>query len=208
MPWHTVQQGEHLPQIAHRYGFSDHQAIFDLPENKPLKDKKRCPHILHPGDQVFIPEKEVKEEDAPTGKLSTFKVKIPKVMLRVVLHDEEGQPFASKAYKLEIDGQETEGETDGDGLVEAPIPVGAKGGKVEIEGHVFPLRIGHLDPLEELSGIQSRLANIGFDLGGERGTLGPGTAGALKWFQKIMGLEATGDLDDATRDKLKEKHFC
>lgn len=208
MPWHTVQQGEHLPQIVQMYGFSDHVAIFNLPENKPLKDKKRDPHLLYPGDQVFVPEKTLKEEDAPTGKISTFKVKIATVMLRVTLHNELGEPFAQKPYKLTIDGQESEGETDGDGKIEVPIPVSAKGGKVEVEGHIFPLRIGHLDPLDELSGIRSRLANLGFDLGGETGDLGPKTQGALFWFQKLMGMEATGDLDDATRDKLKEKHIC
>ena len=206
MPWHTVLQGEYVAQIAHAYGFADQSVIFDHPDNQPLKDKKRDPHVLHPGDRLFVPDKDDKRVEIATGKLHKFKVKLPKIMLRVFVHDEDDQPFASKPFKVTIDGVEIEGQTDGDGKIELPIPLTAKGGKLLIEGHELPLRIGHLDPIEEVTGAQSRLANVGYDLGGEHGEIGPRTREALRRFQKANGLTESGDLDDATRGKLSEKH--
>jgi N-acetylmuramoyl-L-alanine amidase len=208
MPWHTVRQGDHLPRIAAQYGFSDHKLIFDHPNNQLLKDKKRDPNLLCPGDRVYIPGKDDKQVEVATGKKHRFRVKLTKLSLRVVVHDENDKPFASKPYKLTIDGKEQQGTTNGDGLVEVPVPVDAKEGMLEIEGHEIPIRIGHLDPLEEITGVQSRLANIGYDLGDEHGEVGPKTREALERFQKAVGLSVTGDLDDATRSKLGEKHLC
>lgn len=207
MAWHDVAQGEHLIQIAHQYGFADFMAIFDHPDNKPLKDKKRDPHVLLPGDQLFIPEKELKEVDAATGKVHTFKVKLPTLMLRVIVHGEDDKPLANKPYVLTVNGKDIEGTSDGDGKVEAAVPVTAREAKLVIDIHEIQLRVGHLDPIEEDSGVLSRLLNLGYDLGGETQP-GPFTTDALRRFQKASGLEVNGNLDDATRGKLREKHIA
>src|SRR4029079_9588222 len=106
-----------------------------------LKDKKRDPHLLLPGDRVFIPDKDDKQVEVPTGKKHRFQVKLPSLMLRVMVHNEDDKPFASKPYKITIDAADKERTTDGDGLVEVPIPIDAKEGTLEIEGHERPLRI-------------------------------------------------------------------
>lgn len=207
MPWHTVAPGEHLTAIADRFGFSDVAAIFNHADNKPLRDKKRDPHILHPGDQLFIPDKTPKEADAATGKIHTFKVKLPSLMMRVIVHGEDDQPLANKPYKLTVDGKEIEGQSGGDGMVEAPILPTTREAKLVIDGHEIPLRIGHLDPVEEDSGVLSRLVNLGYDTGGET-TIGERATAAIRRFQKANGLTEDGALNDATRQKLKEKHVA
>ncbi|HEY6945459.1 MAG TPA: LysM domain-containing protein, partial [Candidatus Acidoferrum sp.] len=65
---HIVEQGEHLSQIAKKYGFPDYKIVWDHPENADLKKLRKNPNILFPGDQVFIPDKEEKEESGPTDK--------------------------------------------------------------------------------------------------------------------------------------------
>ena len=54
MPWHTVAEGEWLHQIAHRYGFSDPDAIWQLAENEAVRKAKRDPNQLLPGDRIFL----------------------------------------------------------------------------------------------------------------------------------------------------------
>lgn len=205
MPWHTVLQGEHLTAIAHKYGFSDPSVLFDHGENKPLKEGKRDVHVLHPGDKVWIPEKEQKEVDAATGKLHSFKIKLKKLMVRVIVHGEDDAPLANKPYKLTVDGKSKEGQTGDDGKVEAEIPITARGATLVVDGNEIPLRIGHLDPVVEETGVLGRLANLGYDLGGERAP-GPFIESAIRTFQKKHGLRETGTIDDALRDKLKEIH--
>ena len=58
---HYVEQGEYLAQIARSYGFVDYNTIWDAPENQGLKDKRKNPNILFPGDKLFIPDKETKD---------------------------------------------------------------------------------------------------------------------------------------------------
>jgi hypothetical protein len=208
MAWHVVEQGEHLTQIAFKYGFCDHQVVLAHPDNQQLRDDNRDPHLLLPGDRVFIPEAKKKTAQVATGKLHRFVLKAPKIMLRVVLHDEEGKPLASKPFKIVIGGKTINGTTKGDGLVEVPIPIDARDGKLEIEGHELDLRVGHLDPGHAISGVQSRLRNLGYNLGDEHGELGPVTREAISRFQETEGLEVTGEPNDQTLAKLKERHRC
>ena len=61
MPSHTVEKGECMTSISRQYGFADYHTVYDHPQNKGLKDKRKNPNMLFPGDEVFIPEHEPKE---------------------------------------------------------------------------------------------------------------------------------------------------
>jgi N-acetylmuramoyl-L-alanine amidase len=70
------------------------------------------------------------------------------------------------------------------------------------------LQIGHLDPVEETTGIQGRLNNLGFDCGEVDGIIGPQTEAAVRAFQDEHSLEADGIPGPKTQAKLKEVHGC
>ena len=59
---HNVKQGEHLSLIAVMYGFADHQPIWNDPANAALRQRRKHPHILMPGDIVEIPDRQAREE--------------------------------------------------------------------------------------------------------------------------------------------------
>jgi len=124
---HQVQQGECLVSIAESYGFF-WETLWNLPENKAIREARRDPTVLLPGDVVTIPEKTVKEYVRPTGARHTFRVKNIPAKLNLRLHDEGGEPRANLAYVLTIDGVETRGSTDGEGAVRVPIPPQARRG--------------------------------------------------------------------------------
>jgi len=209
MPWHTVLQGEWLCQIARKYGFPDVSELYNHDANADLKRARPDPNLLLPGDRVFIPEKSLKEVDAATGRLHRYEVKTAKCRFKVVVHDEDGTVFMLKSFKLKLGGTLYEGTSGGDGLVEVEIPSQAvDSGELEIEGHTIPIRLGHLDPLDEVSGVKARLHNLGYDCGPIDHEKCDALTAALRLFQKLNSLKVTGDLDGPTRSRLKEVYGC
>ena len=74
MAFHEVQQGEHLSGIALDYGFPDFTPIWNHPQNAELKQKRENPHVLLPGDKLFVPDKTAKEYSRPADNQHTFEV--------------------------------------------------------------------------------------------------------------------------------------
>jgi len=212
-PWYPVKQGEDLLSIALKHGFDDWRTIYDHPENAQFKQKRPNPTTLYPGDRVFVPNRSLKQEPCETGRRHTFQVKAPTALVRIVL-EEEGSPYANKKYKLSVGKRTYEGTTDAQGLLEQTVRADVEEGQLMVwldddpaaEPYIWTLKIAHLDPIDTISGVQARLMNLGFDCGGESGTIGSQTTRALQAFQAAIGLDPTGQLDDATRAKLKEQH--
>jgi Putative peptidoglycan binding domain len=205
---HTVQQGEHLSGIAEQYGFRQFESIWDHPKNADVKKKRKFPHVLLPGDELYIPDKEQKTESAPTTNVHRFIVPAQPLKLRIALTDFDNEPVANTDCELEVDGKISPLKSDGKGIVELTIARTAKSGTLrvpdlEIE---IPLQIGHLDPLEEDTGWQARLTNLGYYAGPERDANGERLRYAIEEFQCDQKLSVTGELDGATQAKLKELH--
>ncbi len=208
MPEYIVKQGDCLLSIAYKYGLFK-EKIWNHPQNAKLREKRKDPNILYPGDVLFIPDKEEREESAPTERRHKFKVKGVPAMLRLQFKFGD-KPRANEPYTLQIDGKIFTGTTDGEGKIKHPLPANAKRGKVLLGEYQeeFLLEFGHLDPIEEISGVQARLNNLGFDCGKIDGILGPQTEASLKAFQKQYGLMVTGKIDEQTINKLKQVYGC
>jgi len=227
MSSYAVSQGECLDSIAVQNGLT-WQQIWTHPENADLKELRENPFELLPGDKVFIPEKAIKQESGGTEVRHRFRRRgVPsKFYLQVCLADE---PVADTPFVAEVDGETIEGMTDTNGWVEFPIQPDAIGGELRVGDEatvapapeeededglgsetgeqeqiiVIPLEFGCLDPITEITGVQQRLANVGF-LVGQEGVFDEDTVAAIAEFQLMMELEPTGELDDTTRDKLKD----
>src|SRR5689334_18577932 len=131
MPIVKLQQGDCLSSIALSRGF-DPNTVWEHGDNADLREKRTNPNALLPGDSLFVPEIEEKEEPAPTDKLTTFKLTVGPIRLRVRL-TKHGKPRADEAYKLEMDdGVTLEGQTDGDGWIDQPISITAKSAKLSL----------------------------------------------------------------------------
>lgn len=208
MPWHTVQQGEWIASIAKQYRFHDWHKIYDHSENSDLRRNRPDPHLLYPGDQVFVPPLDVAEYPCATDKLHTFRLETSKTKLVIVAKNEEDKPIASKPYKLTLNQKSYSGTTDANGKLEQEIAEDPQQGVLEVEGYLYDVRVGHLDPIETLMGVQERLTNLGYDCSPIDGTANEQTIQAITQFQQEMNLKPTGDLNDATRTKLKEKYGC
>ncbi|MGB9698785.1 MAG: LysM peptidoglycan-binding domain-containing protein [Thermodesulfobacteriota bacterium] len=203
MPEYVVKQGDCLSSIGKKYDIY-WEKIWNHPKNAQLKELRKDPNVLYPGDNLFIPDKEEKEESIATGLKHRFRRKGVPEKLELVLCL-EGEPRRNEDYELEIDGKLTKGTTDSEGKVSIPIPPGARKGKLILvkSGEEFNLDLGYLDPITEITGVQARLANLGFDLD-VSGKWDEKSKEALKLFQKQNKLEPSGEIDETTRNKLQE----
>lgn len=207
MPWHDVQQGETLLGLAEKNHLEDWRTIIDHPDNAALKEKRTDPGILRPGDRVFIPNREMREHASAVDQTHSFRLSRPKAWVRIAVKDDQGEPCADKRYVLEVEGETWEGNLGSDGVVEQAVPVDARKGRLEVwtseeAAGVWELEIGSMDPIEEVSGIQARLANLGIDPGPIDGACGPETTAAIETLQRRVGLEVTGAVDGALSEKL------
>lgn len=206
VPVHRVKQGECLNTIADQYGFF-WETLWNHAKNADLKALRKNPAVLHPGDEVFIPELRQKEEAAATTKVHTFRLKGVPVKLRLHLLDSEGKARAQVKYTLTVDGQEFTGTTAGDGEICRQIPPRAKSGSLKLEtGEQYALDLGYVDPVEYTSGVQARLGNLAYYFGEVTGSMDDETSDAISDFQRAKGLPETGEADQATKDALVAAH--
>lgn len=211
---HTVQQGECLSRIAIRYGFTDWRTLYNHPDNAALKSKRPNPNVLFPGDEIRIPDLRKKEERLPTATLHRFVVKAPRKYLRIVFKHPNGDPYANEPYTLSLSSSSAkQGKTNANGLLHEPVAVLEPEATLTIAGRTLALHLGHLNPngdvvADDLTGIQSRLNNLGYATGPADGIYGRNTRAALALLQTEEELEVNGLPDDATLAKLEALHGC
>lgn len=210
MKHHIVVQGECLTRIAWRHGFRSARVVYEHPANEDLRRERPNPNVLLPGDRVAIPDLNDAPVSAATTELHRFVLHRPRKELRLTLRDAKRAALANTAYELEIDGEIRTGETDPAGVLKEGIPW-VERAVLRVAGRTFVLRLGFLDPsiaieAGSLSGVRSRLRNLGYDVG--RGDRGDPAAfrSALALFQADNALTVTGEPDEATCRKLESVH--
>ena len=71
---------------------------------------------------------------------------------------------------------------------------------------VYDMAVGELDPCSEVTGVQGRLANLGYYEGAVDGDAGPVTAGAIAQFRREYGLSPGDQIDDDLVNALEGLH--
>ena len=189
MPIRSIKAGETLPQVAAEEGFGDLDKIWNHPNNADLK-KRRDPCVLAPGDQLFVPDRELVKLDLATMKRHKVVVKRPKLSLIVVLQNSSGAPLAGVSGTLTCDGTPFPVSADGDGRVTQDIPIDTEfaelaldapaaaqdagadgeqagdldnaGAEEDNDAAKIGMLVGHLGPLDTAAGWRARLANLGY----------------------------------------------
>lgn len=207
---YVVRQGDCLASIAQQFGHL-WQRIWEDPANAELRSVRKDSRVLLPGDRLTIPEKQQKYEPGQTEMRHRFQLKGRPDRFRVrVLRD--GEARGNEKYVLDVDGEIHRGVTQADGLVVCRIKPEARRARLAVgEGEneqEFRFLLGGIDPVTEISGVQQRLRNLGFDCGEVDGKLGPQTRDAIREYQRTRGLNETGEPDEATREKLQSDYGC
>jgi hypothetical protein len=211
MATHRVEQGQSLAHIAFQHRVHM-RALLDAPENRELL-ARRSMNILFEGDEVFIPDEPPKQIGIPTGRSHRF-VYQPRTLPVRLQFLQGGVPRSHEPIDWRVAGAEwVEDRLDADGWLRAAVPLDA----TELEVVFHPetdyaqtrvMRLAHLDPAEEVRGIQQRLNNLGFACGAEDGDAADRTKAAIEDYQRAHGLAETGELDDSTCAHLGGRHRC
>jgi N-acetylmuramoyl-L-alanine amidase len=208
---YIVKRGDCLTTIASRFGFADHRAIYDHPENAAFRELRRDPNVIHQGDHLFIPDREAKRVACAIGREHRFQVNRAKKTVHVALLDPDGQPIVDMPYELVVGDRKIVGRTRADGAIDERVPIDVLEAKLTVQGLSRVLKIGDLNPLrgahdDGLSGVKGRLTNLGFHTGGLEPALDDDTRDAICAFQRASGLEETGAIDPALLAALEQKY--
>lgn len=202
---HIVRQGECAASIAARYGFPSERDVFDASENQALRDVRSSALLLAPGDVVHVPDREPQRFAIGAGSEKTFKVTLPRTRLRLKL-EREGSALSGEPYEVRFDGRTVTGSTDGDGMIDVPVPPHVTEVSVRLteRDEEIRVRLGHLDPLQTDEGIAGRLVNLGY-LASPRASEEE-VAGAIRSFRRTQGLDESGGVDQELLDALADAH--
>src|SRR5882724_5196530 len=96
---YIVRDGDYLAQLAHRHGFNADDAWSD-PRNRPVKELRKDPNVLCPGDMLYFTKKTVNEaaRSVTPGSVVQFVVRIARVKFQVRICDARGQACSGESY--------------------------------------------------------------------------------------------------------------
>lgn len=203
----TLDTGDCLVNISKQEGFF-WETVWNHPENRELRQQRKHPNILKKGDRVCIPDRELKEESVATEQRHRFLLKGCTARFTLTLLD-MGQPRANEKYTLLVNGRlQAEGSTNAEGTLNEQIPPDARRGLLLLgeNREEITINFGGIDPIEEISGVQTRLQNLGFYDGEIDDELNPETVAAIAEFQHAVELPGQGELNAETRQAMVEAH--
>jgi hypothetical protein len=208
---YVVRDGDHLSVIAHKLGF-DADTVWNDPKNADLKKLRGSPNILCAGDVVYVPDPKPKDWSTLTiGTLNPFVSPVPTVQLSLGF-SQNGKALINAKCIIHGLAEPNQFSTDAAGRLSVSIPVTLQTVSVEFPDipMVRRVKIGHLDPVGEPTGVLQRLQNLGYV--SPRTRVDPNDAatlaGPLAAFQRAAALTVTGALDDDTRGALQKAHGC
>jgi Putative peptidoglycan binding domain len=211
---HVIASGECTLSIAADTGFLDWKPIWNATENEELRQSRKSPFALLPGDTLTIPDVKTKMTQHPTDAVHRFVVKRLRATLRVRLlqRDSKGEEIviAGASCHLKIDTKVTDATTDGAGWLEVVIEPTAGEAELKVDkakdhpALAWHLTLGTVLPDTETQGALNRLANLGYQAPGEAPEAY--LPYAIRAFQEDAGIAVTGDIDEATMSELAKRH--
>lgn len=214
---HQIQQGENLLAIAKQHGFRTIKAIYHHPANAAFRERHPNPDILTPGEALTIPDKRKKWVSATPGIVNVYIIERPEERLRLAIRTDEGEIPKAKRARLTV-GNETQDLTltsHGEMLLKitdnpartAQLEV-FMDEESDVPTHCFQLQIGHLDPVETISGVQARCNLLTHYCGAVDNIMGPKTEAGIKSFQECQGLVVDGIAGPTTQAELIDIYGC
>jgi hypothetical protein len=209
----VVRQGDTVASIVLPMG-GDPDTVWKDAKNDDLRKLRSDPAVLCAGDILYVPDDDPPSHSVQAGDSKTFTSPTATQTVKVVLMGED--PIANAAYVIHgIGDADIQGTTGGDGSLSVDVPVDVDSFMLELTDQrvTYQVLVGHLDPITEDSGVQQRLANLGYrsaiaDIAVEAGMDFSDSHQRLLLcaLQRDAGLPVTGELDAATLDALRKAH--
>jgi hypothetical protein len=159
---YVIKQGDYLAVLAYRFGF-DADTVWNDDKNADLRKLRLDPNILWPTDVLYIPDqidKDPKTHDLALGTTNNFVSHAPTVNMTILFSDEA---LVAQNYTIEELPELTGLATVG-GKASFAIPVTLTAFTIVFtdSGTTFAFDVGHMDPINTLTGVAKRLQNLGY----------------------------------------------
>lgn len=215
---HVVKRGENLSRIAQQHGVG-------LDELLRANPQIRNPNLIHAGQHIALPGRESarpaaeaaapqasspapeaagpREYSVKPGDTLSHIAKDHRVTLNQLL---DANPQIRNPNRIQPGDtiRLPEGAREPSGGGRAPVPNGGVDPRTLMPELTAPesatLSRGANGPA--VREVQQRLSDLGYRTGTVDGDFGPITQGAVRDFQTANGLETTGVVDGATRERL------
>jgi hypothetical protein len=210
-------EGTSLPKYVDvvTHGCGENFPDVPAPDSKDTPQNRRV--------ECFLFDRASGVQPAPPGKNSAKgTTEYPEWCRRAVETKDHSHDFArirvqprlgsAFRYALRVGNMAYDDAHDEDGIIDHQVPADAGTGALVIhlletgETYQWELQIGTLDAPGDVSGMQQRLANLGYYSGAVSGNIDEATQGSVRLFQEDFKLKVTGEYDAATRDKLRSVH--
>lgn len=202
---HVLRPFETVPLLASRYGFAIDD-VWQLEQNKALREKRLDPRMLRPGDVFWVPTVARQYMAVEEERENRFVAPIVRigVQVRLLSHD---KPRANERFIATGGGAPQRGKTDADGIARFSAPASAHAMRIELpaRNEHFNIALASVPPVTEIDGLIARLRNVGHAWAGRlfsRRHIGRAVAS----YQATNGLQVTGVLDTATEESLAKAH--
>jgi hypothetical protein len=147
-----------------------------------------------------------KSAEGIVEKAATFTAKVRPIRdIKIQVYNLLGLQ-TSEPFKVQVGDEIFEGKTSDKGVSEVTVPRSATEATLYVGDNVYDLKLVADEPTDSIEWTQTRLNNLGFDCGTIDGEWGPQSKAAMKSFQQINGLEATGIRDKKSLDLLEKIH--
>jgi hypothetical protein len=204
---HQTVPGEHIARIAAVYGLRSLAVIWDHPANAALRALRETPHILAPGDRVFIPAVTAHTENGSTEQRHRFRAAVPSLAVRIARQQWDGTVIETPPDSVTRDGKPAE-FTISHGTIDVPIePFDAKV-VATTSGTEMVAMIGFLQPVTTVPGFRERLNNLGYRAGDADDPHELAIRSAVEEFQCDQKLTVDGVCGPTTQKMLVQVHGC
>lgn len=212
---HTATDGDCYLSLAATYQVNP-LAIWRGKRNQDLFSKRENPNVLHPGDEIHIPEELHNIGPVKTQASHTYRIHDPRCDLRLRVDLSEVTSAPTVRYQITLKSGETLGGEARTGGPNRPtilrVPAKAMSGCLKIfldsedpeDAISIEIGLGHLCPAQETRGLQERLENLGYEVGKIDGELGPKTRASIERFRKEFNV--SGDDEESLWRALEAAH--
>lgn len=141
---HPCEPNDHISRISAKYNYMDWETVWNAPENKSLKSKRKNPHLLFKADKtwagrkpdtVHLPEKKGTDSQATDKEYAYKLVAPPNLDLKLRILNVDFTPIKNAEYELKIDGKKDpykDKTSDKGEIVAKNIPAGAQKGTLSL----------------------------------------------------------------------------
>jgi N-acetylmuramoyl-L-alanine amidase len=203
---YVVKAGEHLADIAERFGYEQDETVWNNERNSDLRKLRPNPYVLADGDELYLPERTPKAESKSTGAEHLFTLQTTRLKLKLIFEIFNGKAIDSEPSTVTPAPLDAPKMTGGNGDVELTIARSSHFFQIALGGYESELHVGRLDPISEDTGVNARLVNLGYLHGAPEDADGDELALAVEEFQADAQLLVTGTIDEATRNQLVVMH--